>query len=272
MSASLPETPLNIALIGCGKMGSALLKGWLKHLPQHSYQVIQPDPLPSDLEGRDFAYHESIPDDFICDIIVFATKPQIMDQVLEGYRDKLSQTTLVLSVAAGSALSYFEQQLSPDQPLIRAMPNTPAAIGAGITALCANGHVSDAHKQQADTLLSAVGETVWLKDEALMDVVTAVSGSGPAYVFYLIEALSTAGQKAGLPENLAVKLARQTVIGAGALADHNAEMKASQLREAVTSPGGTTEAALRVLMDGVWQDTLSKAVHAATQRSKELSS
>lgn len=206
------------------------------------------------------------------DIVVLAVKPQIMDKACEQIKEALSENTLILSIAAGQTIESFEQRFGENQPIIRAMPNTPAAIGKGITVLCANNHVSDEQKKNAETLLAASGLVEWLNDESLMDAVTAVSGSGPAYVFLLIEILAKAGKTQGLDPDLSMKLARQTVIGSAALAEGDVGTTATQLRENVTSPGGTTAAALEVLMNGELQKLYDRTIDAATKRGKELSS
>ena len=179
--------------------------------------------------------------------------------------------TPILSIAAGQSLANFAAYFEPERPVIRAMPNTPAAIGKGMSVAIPNNHATEAHRRIAQNLLSAAGEFLWLESESQMDAVTAVSGSGPAYVFYLMEALAKAATEAGLPEDQAMILARQTVIGSAALAERDASPP-GLLRRNVTSPGGTTEAALAVLMDGRFEEIMTKAVAAATARSKELSS
>lgn len=262
----------SLALIGCGKMGQALLSGWLKKDLPLDITVIQPDPLPSYFPSQGYTYTQSVPTDVTFDILVFAVKPQVLNNVLKAYANSVHDTSLVLSIAAGKSIETFENVFSASQPIIRAMPNTPAAIGQGITALCPNGQVSEDHRKTAESLFSASGETVWIEDETQMDAVTAVSGSGPAYVFYLIEALTEAAKNIGLNESQATKLARQTVIGAATLAKEESQTEASTLRENVTSPGGTTEAALKILMEGEFKRILSDAVSAARDRGKELSS
>jgi pyrroline-5-carboxylate reductase len=178
--------------------------------------------------------------------------------------------TVFLSIAAGKTISYFEEKLGSNASIVRAMPNTPASVGRGITVYVPNNNVSCELVRLCGELLSAVGEAILIEDESLLDPVTAVSGSGPAYVFFLIEAMAAAGVKAGLPVGLALRLARATVSGAGELA-HLSNEPASQLRINVTSPGGTTAAALEVLMgDGGIQPVVDKAVAAASKRSREL--
>ena len=203
-------------------------------------------------------------------VIVLAVKPQAMDGVVHSYRRFTTPETVFLSIAAGKTLAYFGRHLGDQAAVIRAMPNTPAAIGRGITVGCPNPHVSATQIALCDRLLAAAGEVAWVDDEALIDGATAVSGSGPAYVFLLIECLAKAGIAAGLPAELAMRLARITVSGAGELARLSSEA-AETLRQNVTSPGGTTRAALDVLMapDGL-EALLAKAVAAAAARSREL--
>jgi pyrroline-5-carboxylate reductase len=193
-----------------------------------------------------------------------------MAEVVAAYRRFVGPQTLFLSIAAGKTLGFFGRVLGPEAALVRAMPNTPAAIGRGIAVACANPVATPAQRALAERLLAAVGEVGWVEDERLIDAVTALSGSGPAYVFLLIECLAKAGVAAGLPAAFAARLARATVAGAGELAQRSGE-SAAQLRENVTSPGGTTRAALDVLMapDGL-EPLLTRAVLAAAKRSREL--
>lgn len=259
-----------LVLLGCGKMGSALLQGWLKDgLPATSVHVI--DPHPSDwLQAQGVNINAALPASPA--IVLIAVKPQMMGDALPAIRSMASGQTLFVSVAAGVTLANFEAVLGASQPIIRSMPNTPAAVGRGITALIGNAHVTEDHMALAEGLLQAVGQTVRLDDEAQMDAVTGVSGSGPAYVFHLIETLAAAGEAQGLPAELALKLARATVGGAGVLAEE-ANESPTQLRKNVTSPNGTTQAALEVLMDEEtgFPPLLKRAVKAATERSRELS-
>ncbi len=277
-SAKNNKTNLNIALIGCGKMGGAMLRGWLDANIVSHVSILDPGGLPA--EFAEYApatiAHYSDAASFSdkaqkADIYIIAVKPQIMDDVCASIAGAVPSDALILSIAAGQTIAAFERRFGTDKAIIRAMPNTPAAIGKGITVAAPNPHVSAMQKAQADTVLQSVGLVEWVEREDLLDPVTAVSGSGPAYIFYLIEALANAGEKAGLEADFAMKLARQTVIGAAALAESEQAVPASRLRENVTSPGGTTAAALEVLMNGEWQDTLTRAIAAATARSKELS-
>jgi pyrroline-5-carboxylate reductase len=199
---------------------------------------------------------------------VLAVKPQSMGEALPGLAALGNGTTLFLSIAAGTPIESLEAALGPRSPIVRAMPNTPAAIGRGITALVGNARADEPALALAEALMQAVGRTVRLSDESLMDAVTAVSGSGPAYVFLLIEALAAAGEAEGLGRDLALALARATVAGAGALAE-SSERSPAELRTDVTSPGGTTAAALAVLTDGL-PPLIRRAVAAAAARSREL--
>lgn len=258
-----------LVLLGCGKMGSALLAGWLAQgLPAAAVWVI--DPAPSDwLRGTGVHVNAGVPEEPA--VALVAVKPQMMGEALPAMVALGGGRTLVMSVAAGTPLAAFEAAFGPGTPVVRAMPNTPAAVGQGITAIVGNGVATAAHLDLATALLGAVGQVVRLDHEDQMDAVTAVSGSGPAYVFHLIETLAAAGEAQGLTPALALELARATVAGAGALAAAS-EDDPGQLRVNVTSPGGTTQAALEVLMDAQtgFPALLHRAVTAAAERSKEL--
>jgi|TARA_B110000503_G_scaffold22743_1_gene35449 pyrroline-5-carboxylate reductase len=258
-----------LVLLGCGKMGSAMLTGWLAGgLPATSVFVL--DPHPSDwLHAQGVHLNAGLPDDPA--VVLVAVKPQMMGDALPSLQALGNGSTVFVSVAAGITIAGFEGTLGAQTPIVRAMPNTPAAIGRGITAIVGNSHVSPAQLDMADGLLNAVGQVVRLADEGLMDAVTAVSGSGPAYVFHLIETLAAAGVAQGLPADLALALAKATVGGAGQLAE-DADENPAQLRINVTSPNGTTQAALAVLMDEEtgFPALLKRAVKAAADRSKEL--
>ncbi len=259
-----------LVLLGCGKMGSAMLAGWLDHgLPPASVWVI--DPNPSDwLRAQNVNLNTPLPESPA--VVLVAVKPQMMGDALPAIRALGGGGSLFISVAAGTSIETFQNVLGPNTPIVRAMPNTPAAIRQGITALIGNGDASEQDLALAENLLSAIGETVRLETESQMDAVTGLSGSGPAYVFHLIETLAQAGEARGLPQDLAMKLAKSTVAGAGALAKA-ADEDPAQLRVNVTSPNGTTQAALEVLMhkETGFPDLLHRAVKAATERSKELS-
>lgn len=259
-----------LVLLGCGKMGSAMLQGWLDQgLPASSVWVN--DPFPSDwlkgLEGLNL--NADLPASPA--IILVAVKPQMMADALPTLAAMGNGDTVFLSVAAGTPIGYYETVLGAQTPIIRAMPNTPAAVSRGITALIGNAHATAPQIELADALLSAVGQVVHLENEGQMDAVTAVSGSGPAYVFHLIETLAAAGVAQGLPEPMAMALAKATVGGAGHFAEVS-DIDPTQLRINVTSPGGTTAAALEVLMneeDG-FPPLLKRAITAAAERSREL--
>lgn len=254
-------------------MGAALLEGWLgQGIAASDVCVVEPGGAASAaFAGRGVCVVPSdarIPGSFSPDVVVFAVKPQAMEAVVPPYAR--FGGAAFLSIAAGKTVGYFEARLGGGAAVVRAMPNTPAAVGRGTTVLCANAQAAPGQRAACGRLLEAVGEVAWIDDEALMDAVTAVSGSGPAYVFLLAECLAQAGAEAGLPSDLAARLARATVAGSGELL-HRSSEAADVLRQNVTSPGGTTFAALQVLMatDGL-QPLLSKAIAAATRRSKEL--
>ncbi|WP_299617839.1 pyrroline-5-carboxylate reductase [Pelagibius sp.] len=264
-----------LLLVGCGKMGGALLEGWLhRGLEAGEVWIVEPNAAPVQHFLDRGAHHAEgaaeLPPEIRPALIVFAVKPQMLAETLPHYRGFAAAGAAVVSIAAGWRIAAFEEVLGAQTPVVRAMPNTPAAVGRGMTVLCANPHCGQSLRDLAGELLSAVGAVAWIDSEALMDAVTAVSGSGPAYVFLLIECLAEAGVEAGLPADLAMQLARVTVAGAGALVDQSAD-PAATLRKNVTSPGGTTQAALEVLMaeDGL-QPLMTKAIAAAAARSREL--
>jgi pyrroline-5-carboxylate reductase len=260
-----------IVLAGAGKMGGAMLSGWLAQgLDARSIAVIEPHPseeIRGHLSGGG-RLNPSPQDAGNIAAFVVALKPQAFREAAGGLKPYIGAQTLVVSIMAGTTMTSIAELCGGH--VVRAMPNTPAAIGRGITVAVAAKNVSDAQRETADSLLRATGSVEWVSDEGLMDAVTAVSGSGPAYIFLLAEELARAGIAAGLPEGLATKLARETVAGSGELL-HRSELSAAALRQNVTSPGGTTAAALEVLMgdDGL-QSLLTRAVAAATKRSKEL--
>lgn len=259
-----------LVLLGCGKMGSAMLAGWLRNgLPPESVWVIDPHPSKW-LKEQGVHIGGDLPENPA--IALVAVKPQMMKEALPDVKKLGNGSTLVISVAAGTPIATFEAMLGDQTPIIRAMPNTPAAIGRGITALIGNARTREEDIELAEALLWSIGQTVRLEDESQMDAVTAVSGSGPAYVFHLIEALAAAGVAEGLPADMAMTLAKATVGGAGELAEDSDEDPA-QLRKNVTSPNGTTQSALEVLMDAEsgFPPLLRRAVAAAANRSRELS-
>lgn len=264
-----------LLLVGCGNMGSAMARGWIKAgLDAKAFFSIDPfyadkhvDGLPNE---QIVANVSQLPKGFCPKAVVMAIKPQMMAEGLPELGSIIQDSTLIISVAAGTTMALYSEYFG-DVGVIRAMPNTPAAIGKGITGMVANKTASAEDKAVAEQLLSAIGEVVWVEEEALIDSVTSVSGSGPAYVFYFVEALTAAGVSSGLSEDVAMKLARQTIVGAGALLEAS-EDSAAELRRKVTSPKGTTAAALDVLMaeDGL-APVIRRAVSAAKQRSEELS-
>ncbi|WIM10441.1 pyrroline-5-carboxylate reductase [Enhydrobacter sp.] len=260
-----------LLLVGCGKMGGAMLEGWLaRGLAPADVIVAEP------VEGlrprkpglRTVASTAEVSE--TPGIVVLAVKPQTMDAVLPDLRRFADEGAVFLSIAAGKTLSYFARHLGTTAKVVRAMPNTPAAVRQGISVAAAADGVSATEKARCQELLEAVGQALWVEDEALMDPVTALSGSGPAYVFLLVEAMAAAGAKLGLAPDMAMQLARATVAGSGELLRRSTE-PAAQLRVNVTSPGGTTAEALKVLMaaDGL-QPIFDKALAAASRRSKEL--
>jgi len=257
-----------LLLVGCGKMGGALLDGWLaRGLRPGAVHVMDPAPEPG-LAARGVRLEGLPPADPA--VLVLAVKPQMMDAVLPGLAAYGGGGTLILSVAAGTTLARLERAF-PGAAIVRAMPNTPAAIGQGISAIVGNDRAGPQALDLAQSLMEAVGRVVRLEGEHQMDAVTGLSGSGPAYVFHLIEAMTDAGEAVGLPREMALELARATVAGAGALAIAS-DTPPARLRENVTSPGGTTAAGLAVLMDpGAGLRPLMRAtVAAATARGREL--
>ncbi len=258
-----------LVLLGCGKMGSAMLQGWLDDgLLAASVWVM--DPNPSDwLRGTGVHINAELPPGPA--IVLIAVKPQMMGKALPAIAAMGHGRTLFVSVAAGTPIAAYEAALGANSPIIRAMPNTPAAVGRGITAIIGNAHAQARDLDLAQALLGAVGQVVRLDHEAQMDAVTGLSGSGPAYVFHMIECLAAAGAAQGLAPELAMQLAKATVAGAGALAEAATESPA-QLRINVTSPNGTTQAGLEVLMDektGL-PPLIAATVGAAADRSREL--
>ena len=251
-----------------------MLRGWLARGATSRVLVVEPAGMPVALADAAnvtwYAAADALPATPPPEAIVFAVKPQVMDEVLPPYRRFAKSATLFVSIAAGKTIGGIARHLGDDAAIVRCMPNTPAAIGRAITVACPNSRVGVVQRRLCDALLSAIGDVTWVEDEALMDAVTAVSGSGPAYVFLLIEALAAAGVRVGLAPDLALRLARATVAGSGELAQRSSEMPA-RLRENVTSPGGTTRAALDILMgEHGMAELLERAVAAATVRSREL--
>ncbi len=265
-----------LLLIGCGKMGGALLGGWLAEgIAAGGVIVAEPAAeAAAAVAGRPgvtvCAGVDEVGAEVAPAVVILAVKPQQMDAAASACARFVAPETVFLSIAAGKTIGYFTDRLGEAAAIVRAMPNTPAAVGRGITVACANPRVSAEQRQQCQRLLAAVGAVEWVEDEALLDPVTAVSGGGPAYVFLLIETLAEAGVRAGLPAGLAARLARVTVSGSGELA-RLSDQPPARLRENVTSPGGTTLEALNILMaeDGI-QPLFDRAIAAATRRSRQL--
>ena len=262
-----------ITFIGGGNMARALVGG-LRASGVAAGQITVADPSAEQRQAIADDFGVSVTADNAAAVrgrrvVVLAVKPQAMATALASIRADLPVSALVISVAAGITLDTLATHLSAAQPCVRAMPNTPALYQAGITGMVASPPVSVDDRSLAERILSGAGETVWIEDEAQMDAVTAVSGSGPAYFFALTECLAQAGTKAGLPAATAAKLARQTAIGAGAMLAHS-EHDAGELRQRVTSPGGTTEAALNSLMQNRFDAVIRRAVEAAVRRGRDL--
>lgn len=262
-------------LVGCGNMGRAMLGGWIEtNIKPHDILVI--DPSPNNLDGaaklgcRILSSPLLIDEEYKPDVIVLAVKPQVMEDVIPTYRNFVDKGALIITIAAGTRVSLYEKYFGEGAAIIRTMPNTPAAIGRGMMVSYGNDNVTHEQKSICDILMNAIGTTAWIEDEAIMDAVIGLSGSGPAYVFYMIEAMIEAGIQAGLTEKMATLLAKTTVAGAGELALASPE-KVAQLRKNVTSPNGTTAAGLNVLMakDGL-TDLMIRTVDAGKRRSVEL--
>ncbi len=259
----------DVTLIGCGKMGGAMLRSWIANDAVNNVKIFTPEDLP-DKFTSDTRVQKISENEINSDIIIIAVKPQIIANVAQNICKHLEKGALILSIAAGKNITTLNNLFGIDKKIIRTMPNTPAAIGKGVSVSVAAKNVNQNQIKIADNLLKTIGLSEWIEDESLMDAVTALSGSGPAYIFYLIEALAKSGENIGLSHDLANKLARQTVIGSAALAEHEKNLSAKTLRENVTSPNGTTQAALDVLMNGDFQEILNKTLKAAKARSKEL--
>lgn len=265
-----------ILLIGCGKMGGALLAGWhragMRHIVVVDHHVPAPDQLLKMIDGHAARIADLSPAQVACDVVLLAVKPAHMAETCRDLAQILPAPPLIISVAAGQRTDTIAAPFTPTTPVIRAMPNTPAAVARGITGLIAGTNVTVAHREMAARLFTPVGQIAWLSAEAQMDAVTALSGSGPAYVFLLVEVLAAAGVAQGLAPDLAMILARQTVIGAGALLEAENATDAATLRQNVTSPGGTTAAALDILnKNNALQNLFKAALEAATARAHALS-
>jgi len=261
-----------LVLVGAGKMGSAMLDGWLaRGLDPKKIIVIEPQPVKA-LKALARRWVKLNPKDKVgvASAIVIAVKPQSAPEAVPPLARYIDKTTLVLSIMAGRTIGFLEKSLPTGTSIVRAMPNTLAAIGRGISVAVTNARISMRQRKQASDLLAAIGKVEWVGDETLMDAVTALSGSGPAYIFLLAECMARAGVAAGLPKELATRLARETVAGSAELL-HRSDLDAATLRQNVTSPGGTTAAALEVLMGpGGFDQLLTQAIAAATRRSRDL--
>jgi pyrroline-5-carboxylate reductase len=269
----MTEWPARLVLVGAGKMGGAMAQGWLDAgLNGASLTIVEPNPSPgiaSLAASRGVALnpHIAAPPE----MLVLAVKPQSLDQVAPEIAALAAERTLLLSIIAGKTIANLMARLPQARAVVRAMPNTPAAIGRGVTAAFANADVNEEQRGWCERLLGAVGSFSWLKDESAIDAVTAISGSGPAYVFALTEALAVAAERLGLPAELAMRLARGTVEGAAELMAHESATSPATLRQNVTSPGGTTAAALAVLKGaGALDDLMIRATAAARARAAEM--
>ena len=265
--------PASLVLAGAGKMGGAMLRGWLSlGMPGERITLVDPH-ISDDMHAlaSEHGLHVNPSNPTAPDVLVLAVKPQMLEEAADTLARHVGPDTLVVSILAGKTIGDLRARL-PAKAVVRAMPNTPAAVGRGITGAAASSGATAQQQELARSLLGAVGQVVWLDDEGLIDAVTAVSGSGPAYVFYLVECMAKAGEAAGLPASLAMQLARATVEGAGELMFRDSSTDADQLRVNVTSPGGTTAAALDVLMaaDGLGP-LMDRAIQAAKQRAGDLS-
>ncbi len=268
----LAHNNLKILVVGCGKMGSALVQRWIELFPNIFLSVIEPSGLPPGIKGvQHYSNTDAMPV-FNGDMVVLAVKPQIMADVCTALLPKLGSSVPVLSIAAGKDLAFYEGILGANRPVIRTIPNTPAAIGEGLTFMVCNAGVDGSQKSLGEALMKSVGDIFWLPEEDMMHAFTAIASSGVAYVFHLMEVLGQCAQNAGMNAEQAAYIGRQTVIGASLLAHADKNTPASTLRENVTSPQGTTYAALQILMDkdkGL-QQLMNDAVDAAIQRGKEL--
>ncbi|MDP3407841.1 pyrroline-5-carboxylate reductase [Bosea sp. (in: a-proteobacteria)] len=275
MSSQSPSSPLpqSLVLLGAGKMGGAMLEGWLR-IGMNPAGISLIDPHPSDemvglAAAKGMALNPDPASLRAVDVLVLATKPQMLDTAAPAVQALIRPETLLISILAGKTLSDLAARLPNANAMIRAMPNLPASVQRGATGAAAGSGVTSAQRAMADALLRSIGTVEWLEDEGLIDAVTAVSGSGPAYVFHLVECLAAAGKAAGLPADIAERLARATIEGAGELL-HQSPLSPATLRQNVTSPAGTTAAGLSVLM-GPLEPLVVETVAAAKRRAGELS-
>jgi pyrroline-5-carboxylate reductase len=269
----MTQWPGRLVLVGAGKMGGAMAHGWLEAgLAASSLTILEPNPSPeiaSLAASRGSALNERVT--AAPDMLVLAVKPQSLDAVAPEIAALAAERTLVLSILAGKTIANLEARLPRARAFVRAMPNTPASIGRGVTAAFANAAVSDDERRWCEALLGAIGAFYWLADEDAIDAVTAISGGGPAYVFALTEALAIAAERLGLPAELAMNLARGTVEGSGELMRREGATSPATLRRNVTSPGGTTAAALAVLQGaGGLEDLMVRAAAAACARAGQM--
>jgi pyrroline-5-carboxylate reductase len=270
----MADLPSSLVLVGCGKMGGAMLEGWLRMgLSADATTIIDPNASPSLLaacEQHGISLNPSPESIRAPEVLVLGIKPQMLDAAAPSLAGLVGPRTMIVSILAGKRIADLQERIPAARAIVRAMPNLPASVLRGVSGVVASHGTDAGQRDMAETLLSAVGRVEWLDDEGLIDAVTAVSGSGPAYVFYLTECLARAGAAAGLPPDLAERLARATVEGAGELL-HRSDLAPGTLRENVTSPGGTTAAALGVLMAAEGLDPLMReAVAAARRRAEEL--
>ncbi len=267
------QQQITATMIGCGNMGSALLKQWLNCGIFKKVTIIKPSPLSNDLQKWPNLFHT---DDLkAChslnsDVIILAIKPQMIEKISDELKESIPAGSLVISVAAGVSISKLQKLIGEDKRYIRNMPNTPCAIGKGVSGSYAQDNITNDEKKNAQTLFDACGLHLWLEREDLVDSITALTGSGPAYLFYFIEALAQSGEKLGFAPQTSEALARQMVIGSAQLVEDNSTTSPKTLRENVTSPGGTTQAALNRLMDGDLQNILNDALECARSRAIEL--
>jgi pyrroline-5-carboxylate reductase len=267
-----PQQVKHILLVGCGNIGRAMLSQWLRN-PQLNFILLEREPSIAlfDLiepHANRILINPTVP--FKADVAVLAVKPQQMEEALIPLTHGLPLETLIISIAGGKKISYYEQHFKPSQPIIRAMPNMAASVAESITVCVANKNITSKHRTLVDFLFEAIGKVVWCENEESLSSVTAISGSGPAYIFLLTECLVEAAKAGGLDAKMAAELARQTVIGAGAQLKQS-KFSAEDLRKQVTSPGGTTEAALKILMsENGLKQLIANAVKVATERAKQM--
>lgn len=271
MTSGKPKT---VTLVGCGNLGSAMLRGWVGKNLNANYLVIKPNALPHDLQGNARIRHAVSPEGFPemlgkSDVVVMAVKPQIMDNVASAIQPFVPQDALVLSVAAGRSIESFENIFGAQQPIVRSMPNLAASVQESMTVAVSNRHVQGDQQELANNLLSCIGKVHWTNDENLMHLATALVGSGPGFVAHVLEAFTSAAEEMGFAPEESAFLARQMLIGTAAYLKANPELTATEMRKKVTSPNGTTAAGLAVLMQKL-PDLVARTLEAASNRSMEL--